>query len=56
MTNYKWQIDENYEIRSMTDNEFDPLFKKYTKEFFDDETQVFRCGSFDKLEEYLTSF
>jgi len=42
MSNYNWQIDDSYSIRSMTEEEFDPLFQKYTKEFFDDDTQVFR--------------
>lgn len=42
MKNYRWKINEDYEIRSMPPEEFDPLFEKYTKLFFDDETQVFR--------------
>ncbi len=37
-----WQIDENYQIRSMEPDEFEPPFLMYTKEFFDDKTQVFR--------------
>ena len=41
MSNYNCQI-EDYQIRSMTPEDFDPLFQKFTKEFFDDETQVFR--------------
>lgn len=42
MDEYNWQIDEQYQIRSMRPEDFEPLFQKYTKEFFDDETQVFR--------------
>ena len=38
----QWKINDQYQIRSMTKEEFDPLFQKYTKLFFDDETQVFR--------------
>ncbi len=37
-----WKIDDNYEIRSMTPEEFEPPFEKFTKEFFEDRTQVFR--------------
>lgn len=39
---YIWKLKNNYEIRSMNEVEFEPLFQKYTKEFFDDATQVFR--------------
>jgi ribosomal protein S18 acetylase RimI-like enzyme len=42
VNNYNWRIDDNYQIRAMEPAEFEPLFQKYTKEFFDDETQVFR--------------
>lgn len=40
--NSSWRIDDDYEIREMKAEEFDPLFQKYTKQFFDDVTQVFR--------------
>lgn len=39
---YSWKVNNDYQIRSMTAAEFDPLFQRYTKEFFDDETLVFR--------------
>lgn len=39
---YNWQINNDYHIRSMTNEEFNPLFQKYTQLFFDDATQVFR--------------
>lgn len=42
MNSYNWQIDENYQIKTMPPEEFDPLMQKYGKEFFEDETQVFR--------------
>ena len=37
-----WKLDEHCTLRSMTSEEFDPLFQKYSREFFDDATQVFR--------------
>lgn len=42
MKNYYWKINEQFHIRSMNKEDFDPLFERYTKEFFDKETQVFR--------------
>ena len=37
-----WQIDSIYSIRVMPQDEFDPLFRKYTEKFFDEKSQVFR--------------
>lgn len=42
MDGYNWQIQDNYEIRSMARGEFEPLHQKYTKKILDDETQTFR--------------
>jgi hypothetical protein len=41
MTDLKWQIDDHYSIRSMTEEEFEPLFEKHGNEIFDD-SQIFR--------------
>jgi hypothetical protein len=40
--NFMWKLDENFSIKEMEDNEFEPLFQKYSKEFFDDSAQVLR--------------
>lgn len=37
-----WKLDQHTTLRSMSSEEFDPLFQRYTQEFFDDATQVFR--------------
>ncbi len=42
MKNQQWKINEQYEIRSMSKDEFDPLFQKYTQQLFIDKTQIFR--------------
>ncbi len=42
MSQYHWQLQDDYRIQSMSPEEFRPLFEKYSKEFFDDDSQVFR--------------
>ena len=37
-----WTLKDGYSLRVMDSDEFRPLFQKYTQEFFDDATQVFR--------------
>ena len=36
-----WTLDNGYRIREMLEDEFNPLFQKYCKEFFDEANQVF---------------
>lgn len=38
----KKSIDKDYQIKEMGQEEFSPLFEKYTKQIFDDEAEVFR--------------
>lgn len=44
-----WTIASGYEIRSLSQEDFDPQFHKFTETYFDDATQVFRLR--DSLED-----
>lgn len=37
-----WNLSSGYTLRIMCSDEFRPLYQKYTQEFFDEATQVFR--------------